>query len=278
MRFNWFLIFIFLYSSLTLADTALNASGLDQSDGDFLLIYTPLRADITRQRSQSFIDYVEAELGFETVIPQGDCEEFVRYQQSREAVVLPYFSLWKPLMEKGYIPILQSSTQFEIVIFSKRKIESLTELRGAKVALTPRYRSFFETAFEQRAKGVWSSLELMESFQMHTTILQVLEGKADYGIIGGVLWGLMSQEARSKLKSIVVSTDQPSGIIMVPPTISEQRRQHFQQVLESMHNDPAVNEWLQKTTFIRFIPVNQQGIDAINAAIGVEPKDKCWKE
>ncbi len=230
-----------------------------------LIVYTPFPPDFTYQFLKPLIEFIEQKMGLNVIIPRGECEVAERFNASKEALVLPIFPMWRPLLEKNYVPLVETANPFSVTVISKRgNTFTLQDLHGQRVAIDPSFSEHYQPVFEHKADGIWSTMNIVDVVAPNYSHLSVLNGEAEYGVLARTVWNLTAPSIKEKLNAIEVSAKLPVILIMSHPQLSDNKKKHYQQALITMHEHIEQKQWLEKLDFGQFIPVNLTTADYLN--------------
>ncbi len=247
-----------------------------QQPEDKILVYTPLPADIARQSIKPFSDYLQRELGLETVIPRGECDAYEKFEAASEALVLPVVPLWKMLTEKGYTRLVETGKPFELLGISKQIITALEDFKGKRVAVDHNYLHLHRAIVEGDTQGIWSTIEIIDATPPNFSHVRVLKGEADYGLISAPVWSLTTSAIKERMHTIQIFSQTPKGLIMAHPQLSEERKQRYQRALMTMDQNPEVKQWLDKLTVERYVAPKSETAAFVERLPSTIPFENCW--
>ncbi len=274
---NKLTVFLFLYllSAVCYSEEVVNQQQAQQPE-DKILVYTPLPVNITRQLIKPLSIYLKQELGLETVIPIGECDAYEKFEAGDHALIMPIFPLWRLLAERGYTPLVETSVVSEVVGISKQEISGLEDFKDKRVAVDLNYKELHQFMVEDNAPGIWSTMNIVDSPPPDYSHIRILNGEAEYGLIGTVVWGLTSPAIKDRMHSFTFSSHIPKSMILVHPQLSQERKQRYQQTLTAMHANPDVKQWLNRLTFGQYIVANERTKAIIRRIPPNELFRDCW--
>ncbi len=271
-------ILVLLASSFGLANEVDANANTKLQPENKIVIYSSLPASISHRQLAPVIDHMRQEMGIEAAIPRGDCEAYRFFQLSKEALVSSIFRLWKPLVEKGYVPLVESVSRFEMIIISRQNVASLQDLAGKKVAVATSYIDLYKDVINNNAADVLSEITFVNNNRPDDTVLQVLNGEVEYGLIGRVVWEVTVPNIKNKLHALHIATELPLTLIFAHPDLTEERKQQYSDLLMSIHRQPPVKEVLDDTYVKRFVASQPETYNNIKRISMNELVDPCQED
>ncbi len=243
-----------------------------------LIIYSPFPQDITKGILNPMIQYLQSNIGVETIIPHGSCSAYKKFKAGNEALVLPEFSLWGALLKRGYTPIVVSIRNVVVFGISKHEITTVEDFTDKEIAADPNTRILYKHIFDGNAAGIWSTIKFINSSSTNDSIMQVLNGEAKYGITGSITWQLTSPAIKEKLHAFSIESNVPNIVIFAHPKLSRKQQLYYQSVFSEFEKKSAMLDWMKQVGIENFVEITTEKAEIIESVKANQPSYECWDE
>ncbi len=205
-----------------------------------------VRSDIMESTLSPLFSYIEKELGLDVHISMHECDVVKRYATTESALIYPLYPVYGPLLRRGYVPIVQSAEDMEVLFFSRKPIYSLSDLAGKSMAARTRFIELLKSLLNQQQSGLGDQIDMLGTHMADSVFVKVLSGEAETGAITSLVWKMIAPEVREKLYTVQLQTTLPQAVILAHPKLDQKLFNSYQQALTNVSSSSATRDFVNK--------------------------------
>lgn len=183
----------------------------------------------------------------------------------------------------GWQRVVQSGQKTATVLLVRQEstVQRLEDLRGKKMAVGNRKSVTYllaEEALAQKGITLGKDVEVLETATFSNVVQSVFLGEVDAGATPTLLWDKwinVNEEQHRQLREIYrAKPATPSFLVMANPKTDQATILRLRESLLSFHDTPEGKEFLQKSQFESFLPIDEASMASCDPYVHVliEPK------
>lgn len=178
----------------------------------------------------------------------------------------------------GWQRVVQSGQKTATVVLVRQEspVQRLEDLRGRKMAVGNRRSVTYllaEEALAQKGITLGKDVEVLETATFSNVVQSVFLGEVDAGATPTLLWDKwihVNEEQHRQLREIYrAKPATPSFLVMANPKTDQATILRLRQSLLSFQDTPAGKEFLQKSQFESFLPIDDASMASCDPYVHV---------
>ncbi len=169
----------------------------------------------------------------------------------------------------GYKSIVMTSHHVQGSFLARKDspIKSLDDLNGKTVMIAQRLSMLFQLADATlQKKGLidGKNITIIETRTHNNALYAPMRDEADASVTGVLIWHLLGQEFKDKLKVIGTTEKAPGFLLLVHPRMTAEIQNKLKDALLKFGGTPEGKAYFENTGFIGFEPISDNTMKALD--------------
>lgn len=206
-----------------------------------------------------------------TLVTAPDFDSFIeRTRQGQYDIILTAPHLGRLAETRDGYKRLAQTGHFVQGIFLARKdsdIHKIEDLRGKTVMIAQRVSIIYQMAEHLlRKKGLvpGESVTIIETRTHNNSMHAPLRGEADASVTGTLLWRVLQDEQKDRMRVIGTTEEAPGFLLMAHPRVAPQDIEKIKKLLLDFHRVPGNETYFSTNGFEKFQPVDDKSMKRLD--------------